>query len=58
MKDKAGNTASETIQVTKLKAPKMTVAKGFIPGFEGPAMLAGLALVLVILSMVRRDRNR
>jgi branched-subunit amino acid permease len=57
IKDKAGNTASETIQVTKLKAPKTTVAKGFIPGFEGLATLAAIAAALTIFSTALRHRK-
>jgi parallel beta-helix repeat protein len=58
VKDKAGNTASETIQVTKLKTPKTTVAKGFIPGFEGLTVLATLALALALSSTLLHHRKR
>ena len=54
IRDKAGNTASETIQVTKLKAPKTTVSKGFIPGFETILILAALAISTAII--VHRKR--
>jgi parallel beta-helix repeat protein len=54
LRDRAGNTASEVIQVTKLKAPKTTVSKGFIPGFETVLILAALALSTAIV--VHRKR--
>lgn len=44
IRDRAGNTVTETMTVTKLKAARPAASKGFIPGFEGLLLLAALSV--------------
>lgn len=49
IRDKAGNTVTETMTVTKLKAAKPASSKGFIPGFECLILLAALSVSSAVI---------
>ena len=51
-RDSAGNTATETVQITREKAP--APARGFISGFTTVAALAAAASALVAVGVLRR----
>lgn len=55
--DRAGNTASEALTVTRLKPSTPAPAKGFIPGFTTAAAVAAAASAIVAAGALRRRKD-